>query len=375
MRRIFLEDVGILPPHQRDAGRSKAKYKHEYYYVNTTHVNIYIVTRTGLVTAIESTPDVGGGFEIGYLYLCERVVCGEGDMRSYIRQVNRTHASEHRGVQRILAKEQFLTENGPIRCSSVDFAAKISRRELEDNGGSIFAEEQDVVVVLGTDTTTRADESVAMRAVHPYSVHGNLNAIAVTEFNRNAGILSFWFSITIIDNSDTFGAKWVVLADKPVLVKAKVDRKRADGVYVSYPTPAVITDAEATAEYFKFSDIDKIPHFKFYGTSREAAMSILEATNADALAKATESENKYKKAIQEKENAEREQEYRNRKHQQDMERLERDNERLQKEHQNSIDKADIESKAIVRKNTGDLFKYVPMLITAVVCMLNVMTKK
>lgn len=375
MRRIFLEDVGILPPHQRDAGRRKAKYKHEYYYVNTTHVNIYIVTRTGLVTTIESTPDVGGGFEIGYLYLCERVVCGENDMRSYIRQVNRIDSSEHRGVQRILAKEQYLTENGPIRCSSVDFAAKLSKRELEDNGGSVYAEEQDVVVVLGTDTTTRADESLAMRAVHPYSVYGNLNAVAVTEFNRNAGILSFWFSITIIDNSDIFGSKWVVLGGKPVLVKAKVDSKRSDGVYISYPTIAAIADTEATAEYFKFTDIDRIPHFKFFNTSREATMFILESNNTDALAKATEAENKYRKAIQDKENAEREQEYRNRKHQQDMERLERDNERLQQEHQNSVDKAEMESKAIVRKNTGDLFKYVPMLITAVVCMLNVMTKK
>lgn len=374
MRRIFLEDVGILPTHQRDAGMNRAKYKHQYYYINTTHVNIYIIARNGLVTMIESTPDVGGGFDVGYLYLCERLVCGEADMRSYVKQVNRTCPSEHRGVQRILAKEQYLTDVFK-RCTSVDYAAKLSRKELEMNGGIIYAEEQDVVVVLGKDTITMADQSIAMNIAHPYSVHGNLEAIAVKEFKRNAGINSFWFSITIIDNSDVFGSKWVVVGDRPVLVKAKIDQLRSDGVYISYPTVANNETGEATGEYIKFSDIDTIPHFKFYDTSREATMAIMESNNSDALAKATESENKYRKALQEKENSEKDQEYRNQKHQQDMERLERDNERLQKEHQNTIDKAEMESKSIVRKNTGDLFKYVPMLITAVVCMLNVMAKK
>lgn len=366
MKRIFLEDIGILPDYQKNAGKGVAKYNEIRFYVNTTDVCIYVKSRNGMVVRVEPTTAVDG-FKLGYFYICDEVIGSIQDIESLVRQARQTHDSDRRGLQRILIDDCFL-KNDRLNRSSVSYAAKISMADIKANGGSLYAVEQDIVVIAGSDAHTPADQYSANKAIHPYSVYGDISAVTRGDKESLGLNDSLWFTITIVDNSDTFGSKWTIINGIPALVKAKRCSRRTDGIYINTREQRLDTSIETECSYYKFSDADTISYFKFYDSQSDAKIAIRESNGLEAELKAAEAENRYKKTLQDKENLEREQAVRDRKHKQEMERL-------QREHEISMEKAEMESKAIVRKNTGDLFKYVPMLISAVLCMLNLMSKK
>jgi hypothetical protein len=91
--------------------------------------------------------------------------------------------------------------------------------------------------------------------------------------------------------------------------------------------------------------------------------------------KSAAAENSLRKAQQERENLERDAQLRREKHEQDMQKLRREHEKLQQEHKHYLERQVGETLATSRKNTTEIIKCVPAIISTIAVAVSLFSKK
>lgn len=136
----------------------------------------------------------------------------------------------------------------------------VSKKELEGRGGSLYLNQLDLAVSL-----LRPELAPA----HPYSEKGYMQALVESNPDVNT-IGSFGYALRIVDNSGTFGDRFININKEVFKIPATRDAVLRDGVYLT-------SSAALEGNYdlcpprcirYCFEEADK--HITFYRTFEEA---------------------------------------------------------------------------------------------------------
>jgi hypothetical protein len=378
VKRLYLEHVRPLTFEQLQERRKKVDYEKTKFYVNRFPSDVYIRDRSGLLTKvkprIEST-----AFEADLLFICEQIQCSPQLTSDYVQQARQTPNSMRQYAHKVVLS-QWANEPPVAARYSVEAQCSLSLKELLANDGIVYLEEHDIVVMYGLT------EKEMEKIYHPYSIVG----YAANSFEQIKGSNpylrkgDFTFNIRIVDNHDQFGSRWILIDDTPFCIVAGKSDELTDGIYVTFSKNMLNGKGpqKLITDRFEFADGGNLPHYKLYESQQEALLArrSVQVEEAQARireleAKSTAAENSLRKSQQERDNAEREAQYRQARHEQDMEKLRRENEKLQKDHELYLQKQVAEMLAASRKNTAELIKCVPVVLSTIACTIALFKKK
>lgn len=383
MKRIFLEDVKPLSYHQQTESRRYIDYEHTKYFINRLPKDIYIKDRSGLLTKIVSRIE-HTSFPINCLHICEHIQCHPDQVDSYTKQALTTSVSMRQHMHKVVL--QNWQAEPPVNDKySVKVLSSLNIDKLREYDGVLYLEEHDIVVVYGLS------EEEAMCVTHPYSLTGYTER-SYEQINNDAIRRGdFTFNVRIVDNVGNVFPKWLLVGNSPFCVIPVKDPEITDGIYVTYSKNLLSGNgpAQLLTDRFDFNNIDDIPFYKLYNSEQEALFA--SNTNAEEKArinlaelelKARAIEHAKRKSEQDLENLEREIELKRLKFQQeeekiksDREKLERESERAREDHSFYQEKQEYEKASSYRKNTADIIKYVPMILTVIVSVVTLLSKK
>lgn len=376
MKRIYLEHVKPLTHDQLTERRNRIDWQRLKYLVNRLPSEVYVLDRSGTLTEI--APNVTSTtFEPDFLFICEQIQCSPEARNEYIRQARNTPLSMRQHTHHALLGSWTLEPPHASRYS-VEVLCGLDAQTLLDNK-VVYLEDHDMVVMYGLS------KSEAECVYHPYSKAGYTASSFQQIRNSNEYVRKgdFTLNIRIVDNNDAFGNRWVLIENEPHCIVAVKDPEVTDGIYVTY-SDNLLNGAgpqRLMSDRYALEGDKKLP-YKLYRSRQEAlsgrqdaVVRELEAKAAELESKATAAETGLLKAKQERENIEREAELRARKHRQDMDKLQREHERMQEEHDLFLQKQLGEMMSVDRKNTTELIKCVPVMITTVMAILAAFKKK
>lgn len=377
MKRLYLEDVRPLTYEQLRERREKVEYEKTRFYVNRFPSDVYIRDRSGLLTKIR--PRISGSFERDCFFICENISCSPDMSRDYVQQARQTANSMRQHAHKVVL-QQWQNELPTAVRYSVEAQCSLSLATLLQNDGVVYLEEHDIVVIYGL--TDKEMEKI----YHPYSIAGYTAKSLEYARQDNPHIRrgDFTFNIRIVDNYDQFGSHWILIDDVPFCIVACKDDEVTDGIYVTYSKNMLNGKGpkKLLVDRFDFTQSGNLPYYKLYENQQEAllARKSVQVEEAQAKireleAKTTAAENSLRKAQQERDNAEREAQHRRERHEQDMEKLRRDKEKLEREHELYMQKQVGEILAVHRKNTTELIKCVPVVLSTIACTIALFRKK
>lgn len=376
MKRIFIEDVKPLSYDQLTERRRCIDYEHLKYYINRMPKDIYIKDRSGLLTKI-SCRLKSSAFTVDHFHICDQVQCIPDVHDSYTYQARQTSPTMRQHMQKVVLRN-WSSESPVSSRYSVEAMSSLSLTTLLDNDGIVYLEEHDIVVMYGL--TEREATSIH----HPYTLVGYATKSFEQINDKFIRKGDFTFNIRIVDNHNTFGSHWILIEDQAYCIVACSDNEVTDGIYVTYSKNLLSGNGPCKlfTDRFDFNDGEKLPIYKLYATEQEALLGRRDVQIEEAKVKLAEidakrktAENNYQKTLQEKENLEREAVLRFVKHKQEMDKLVKENERMQREHELYLHKQSGEISSVNRKNTAEIIKYVPAMITAITCAVAMFKKK
>jgi hypothetical protein len=318
-------------------------------------------------------------FQRDILFIGDQISCSPDVRRSYVQQARQTtHAMQDR------THKAVLTDWGGIPPVSsmygVETYSELSLELLRQYHGVVYLEEFDVVVLYGLSNQTMEEFQ------HPYSREGYARK-SYKEVSESNGYISrgdFTFNIRIVDNQDQFGGRWMLVGDKPVFIAPNKSTDLTDGIYVTYSENPMGDKGprKLLTTRLEFGEGANLPYYKLYESKQEALLASRSLLTEEAAArlhelesKAQTAENNLRKAQQDRENMEREAQFKRERHEQDMEKIRRENERMRREHELFKEKQAMEALATARKNTTEIIKCVPVIISAITCGLALLRKK
>ncbi len=359
MKRIYLNHVTQLTHEQFFEKRKRVKYEHTTFFVNRFPITVYIRNRAGFIIPIEPRLE-SDAFDLDHFYICEQYQCHPDLKNELIRQARSTPNSMRQHEHKALLANWTSQPPNNIR-HTVEVLSGLDLETLEANDGVVYLEDHDVVVMY--KLTPEQMEKV----YHPYSKAGYTKTSFkhVGEDNPHLRAGDFTLNIRIVDNHDQFGSRWVLIDDQPHCIVACKDEEVTDGVYVTYSKNLLNGNGpqRLLSDRFEFGD-KKLP-YKLYGSQQEALQNRQANQVRELEAKALAAESGLMKVQQERDNIEREAEHRQRKHDQEMEKLRSERLRLIKEQELYMQKHVGELLSNSRKNTAELLKYVPVVITSI----------
>lgn len=378
VKRVYLDDVKPLTYEQLSERRSHVEYEKTKFFVNRLPCDIYIRDRSGLLTKIKQRLE-SRAFPLNHLYVCEQLSCLPEVIESFIEQARQTSKTMQQYTHKVVL--QHWVGEPPISSRySIETQCALSLQLLLDNDGVVYLEDHDLLVMYGLN------EGDMSRIHHPYSIPGyaqqSFQQISMNNPHIRRG--DFTFNIRIVDNHHTFGNRWLLIGDEAFCVVAVQDKQVTDGIYVTYSRNLIggTGPQKLLTDRIDFKDSGNLPHYKLYESQQEALLASRGTQETEAKAKIQEleskaaaAENGWKKAQQERDNIERDALHRRQKHEQEMEKLRREQERMQKEHELYLQKQIGESVSVSRKNTMELIKYVPVVISAIACAASLFKKK
>lgn len=378
MKRIYLSATEQLSYSQIRERREKIQFEKTKFYVNRFPSDVYIRDRSGLMVKI--APTLGGSaFRPDRLYICEYISCTPDILNSYDQQARNTSDSMRQYMHRAVL--QHWSAEPPVRDKfSVEVFSALSLAEITGNDGVVYLEELDIVVMYGLN------EQTMNKMYHPYSLAGYAYSSyqQVSQNNPHIRHGDFTFNLRIVDNEEHFGSRWILIDDEPFCIVASKDAEVTDGIYITRTenTLGGKGSSRLLVDRIEFKNSDTLPYYKLYTTRQEAlanSRSILveeaQAKVKELTAKVLLSDNALEKARQEQSNLERETKIRREKFEQEMEKIKRDNERLEKEHDLYVQKQAMEQSSLRRKNTAELIKCVPILLSTVAVGMSLFKKK
>lgn len=378
MKRLFLESVRPLSYSQMRERREKIQYEKTKFYVNRLPLDVYIRDRSGLLTQIKAKTG-GSAFPLDRFFICEYISCTPDILNSFDQQARQTPKSMQQYAHQAVI-QKWSAEPPARERYSVEAYTQLLLSDLKDNDGIVYLEDHDLLVMYGL-TKEEMD-----RIHHPYSLSGYVTRSFenIRQTNPYISKGDFTFNIRIVDNADVFGSRWILIDDKPFIIVASKDNEVTDGIYVTYSDNTLNGKGPQIllADRIEFGESGKLPYYKLY-ESRQEAMAARRSTQVDEAAarlnelesKVTASQNALRKAQQDSENLEREAQLRKEKFEQEMEKLQRDQEKLKREHNIFIQRQVSEEIAMRRKNTTELIKCVPAILSTVAVAMTLFKKK
>lgn len=370
VKRIYLEHVKPLTYEQLVERKTSIEWQRTKFLINRFPLDVYIRDRSGLLTKIK--PRIQSrSFEADFLYVCEQIQCSPELVDDYVQQARSTPNSMRQHMQKAVL--QSWSGEPPVSARySVEVQSALELHTLQQSDGVLYLEEHDIVIMYGL--TKEEMDGIH----HPYSIKGyTFNSFKqVCEDNPNLRKGDFTFNIRIVDNSDQFGSRWILIDDTPFCIVACKDHQVTDGIYVTYSKNTLngAGPKKLLSDRFEFSEGANLPYYKLYESQQEALLArrsiqIDEAKSRiqELESKATTAENNLKKAQQERDNMEREAHLKSSRHEQDLEKLRREQEKLQKEHEVFMQKQVGELLSLGRKNTLEVIKCVPVVLSAIAC--------
>lgn len=378
MKRLFLNSVQPLRYAQIRERRENIQYEKTKFYVNRLPMDVYIRDRSGLLTIIK--PKIGGSmFAADSLYICEYISCSPDLLASYDQQARQTPNSMRQYMHHAIL--QHWKAEPPVRDKySTEAYTQLDLNVLNENEGVIYLEDHDVVVMAGLSP------SQMEKIHHPYSVAGYTYSSfqQIKKINPYIRKGDFTFNVRIVDNFDQFGSRWILVDDKPFCVVACKDEEVTDGIYITYSENKLNGHGPQNllVDRFEYKDSENLPFYKMYESRQEALLARrsiqIDEANAkirELEAKAAATDNAFRKAAHEREQLEREAVMRKEKYDQDMEKFKRDREKLENEHTLFMQKQIAEAISMKRKNTTELIKCVPAILSTVAVAMTLLKKK
>lgn len=378
MKRVYLEHVKPLTTEQVQERRKRVEYEQTKFYINRFPSDVYIRDRSGLLTRIKPRVE-STVFEPDFLFICEQVNCLPELKVDYIQQARQTSNSMRQYKHKAMLTD-WKAEPPVAQRYSVEVLSGLSLEQLLANDGIVYVEEHDIVVLYGL--TDREMESIH----HPYTKAGyTVKSLAqIRELNPHVRRGDFTFNIRIVDNDDQFGSRWILIEDEPFCIVAGKDGDLTDGIYVTYSKNMLNGKGpqQLLTDRFDFADGGNLPYYKLYESQQEALLArrSIQVDEAQARireleSKAATAETNLRKAQQERDNLERDAQIRREKHTQDMEKLKREHEKMAREHEIYMQKQVGEMLSVQRKNTTELIKCVPVVLSTIACTIALFRKK
>lgn len=322
--------------------------------------------RAGLLTKIKPRLE-SLTFDRDRLYICEQLQCSPEMSHSYAQQARRTPNKMRQHMHQVVLTNW---EGEPPLSARymVEAQSSLDLKTLEDHDGVVYLEDYDLLVMYGL-----SEEDMG-KIPHPYSIMGyTLESFQnVSQQNPYLRKGDFTFNIRIVDNHNLFGSRWILIGDTPICIAACKDRQVTDGIYITYSKNMLNGKGpqKLLTDRFDFTQGANLPYYTLYESQQEAMLARRSVQTDEARAKIQEleskaatAENNLKKAQQERDNLEREAQIRAQRHEQELEKLRRDRERMETEHAMFMEKQVSEGIMLSRKNTLEVIKCVPVLLS------------
>jgi hypothetical protein len=260
----------------------------------------------------------------------------------------------------LLAALENCEKRGRFNRKCFTLKYSVTAEQVEKNSGIIYIADLDLVL------STSDDER---RAIHPYSPGSSRYKLIEAEVNVNARD-RFGYSIYLISNDGAVGDKYINLGGKAYRVPSIKNKSLRDGVYVcsSGSIEALSNDPVPIEEHYAFdSAVDTL---RLYDTPESAlklgdqlAAREQELKEINMHLKEVEHDHKLERLNYEHDLAVKKQEL-------DESKMELDRQYAQEEHDRRIramrDKEYHESRSNARKDSSEIIKIIPIVLTGVI---------
>lgn len=169
--------------------------------------------------------------------------CMRTDIQRILSTVNDNSSNELKALREAFA---FNILENTYGGATLILDYPLTLEQLQQYGGSIYYHELDSVVSLSSQENTPP---------HPYSEEGrDLRLMDASEADLSD--IGFGYSVELIDNSKTYGDRYLNIGNKVYKVVAQRDAERRDGIYV-------IANHPVTGELGR--DGREVKHYSFEG--------------------------------------------------------------------------------------------------------------
>lgn len=378
MQRVTLNNVGQWDPVAIQNTSKGACYGQSIEFINYLPRTVGFVRRDG----VRVYPDYRPGSSNNYFLIRIEQRYTQADKVRIIQQYRSGELNDSSLAS--VVEQQWISAHNNNYLNLLRFEYRVTEPMLSANNNCIYLDEIDTVIAY--------DGACANKRVfyHPYSKEGYLlkNASGMPHYTSSSAYSGedFIFHVRIIDNAKLIGDRWINFSGMVTKVKAVEDFELIDGVYIVH-SKASLGESVVSEVITEIYDVSKIPYFEMYPSyaaaknSPEFQMLHKEKMQRmEAESRVSEAQLKLDKAQQEAENynsSKDRDEARHRvdmaKHHADMAKLQSERDKIAQEcllHELRLkaEKQKLENEILLlkRKNTGELLKYVPLVITLVV---------
>lgn len=366
MQRLTIKSSKPWTHHERGAERPGGfvEFNKGFHFINNLPMEVYVRDRTDMLTTIPPA-QVHSAHKPDVLIVRQSISCSLTNKKAYVQEA-RLLAEEDRSLAQKAVVDQWTNASFVEQRGSVNYECSVDSKEFELAGGVIYLEDFDVLVFYGPYA-----KKISESFFHPYSKRGAAMQRA-SETGASVSSADFSFNIQIVDNTGTIGPRWMKIADRVIGVQPVINTDRRDGFYVTYRNTAIASASDEQYLMVSYYDADaegNIPFFRTYKTKIEAINSLPQTELEELELKRRDIESKLERARLEAEaTAVR--------HAHELRKLAQENEKLMGERDLWIEKqkseklkasaeqakAKLDETTNRRKNTAELFKYVPIVL-------------
>jgi hypothetical protein len=320
-------------------------------YYNHLNDDVTIVGRDGLPFKVPPTRRRDNTFQVRVTYSIDSSITVDPNSVFYHHG---SDTAEGRALKSAIAAIEENPTHGK-KTFSLDYT--VSRDDIVRNGGILYLAELDLVI-----NVTKED----WKTLHPYSDAATRYQLIEAETNVN-NTERFGYSMYLVSNDGRYKDKYINIGGFVYRVPSTKNKSLRDGVYLCSTGPV---DNDATmpmplAVHYTFEDAQE--KLKLYDSAEEADK--LGDQLAEREREIKELQVKYRELEHELkiERMEFEQEIEEKKREYERVSLDRQREQSNLEHERTMrglrDKAYYESRSLARKDSSEVVKFIPTIIT------------
>jgi len=334
--------------------RSSGPLEYTISYYNHLNCDITVTLRNGLPFKLPAGDGRKNCIEVLVTYSIDARV--GIDPRSTFHQ----RASNSAESAALLAAIENCEKSGRFSRKSFTLKYSVTADEVEKNSGVTYIAELDLVLSVSDDER---------RAIHPYSPSSDRYRLIEAEVNVNDPE-KFGYAMYLVSNNGAIGDRYINIGGNAYRVPSTTNKSLRDGVYVcsSGRVEARGNDPIPVAEFYPFDQAFEL--LKLYDTP-ESALKL-----GDQLI-AREQELKeltmHMKEVEHSHKLERikyEHDFAVKKQELEETRMELDNQYAKEEHERRMramrDKEYHESRSSARKDSSEIIKIIPIVLTGVI---------
>lgn len=248
--------VDTIAPQRSPLNEGASGFSVSYRYLNGLGHPIHVIQRSGIITTIPSNPNSAKQ------EIVIRVELRTGwqvkiDSRMLLHSSMSSNKALATAISRVIDEGLYTEERGEHIWR---FDYYVTADELNSGGGSLYLDNLDVVV-----STLRVD----LAPYHPFSEQG-IRDKQLEENGDANDVDTFSYSLKIVDNSGTYGRRFININGAVYRVPSSHDPKLPDGVYLVSTGPSEVDGGytRPKSERYTFPEADEKLHL--YRTIEEA---------------------------------------------------------------------------------------------------------